>query len=60
MIGVGYENHMLFQEGGDVPLWMTPQDSVAKTFSQYCWKKTECTISTFYKISCYKSIPKSQ
>ena len=35
IIEVGDENHMLFQESGDVPFWMTPQDSVAKTFSQY-------------------------
>ena len=25
IIEVGDEKHMLFQEGGDVPLWMTPQ-----------------------------------
>ena len=26
---------MVFQEGGDIPLWMTPQERVAIYFSQY-------------------------
>ena len=26
---------MVFQEGSDVPLWMTPQERVATKFSQY-------------------------
>ena len=26
---------MIFQEGGDVPFWMTPQERVATKFSQY-------------------------
>ena len=35
IIELGDQNHMLLQEGGDVPLWMTPQDHVATYFSQY-------------------------
>ena len=35
IIETGDENHMLFQEGGDVPFWMTPQERVATKFSKY-------------------------
>ena len=35
IIELGDQKHMLLQEGGDVPLWMTPQDHVATYFSQY-------------------------
>ena len=30
---------MVFQEGDNVPLWMTPQERVDKNFSQYDWTK---------------------
>ena len=32
---VGDEKIMVFQEGGDVPLWKTTQERVATKFSQY-------------------------
>ena len=35
IIAVGDENHMVFQEGSDSSLWMTPQERVATKFSQY-------------------------
>ena len=35
IVEVGYENHMIFQEGDDVPLWMTMQERVDTKFSQY-------------------------
>ena len=35
ILEVGYENHMVFQEGGDVPLYMTPQERVPKHFGNY-------------------------
>ena len=39
IIEVGDEKHMVFQEGDNVPLWMTPQERVDKKFSQYDWTK---------------------
>ena len=35
IIQVGYQQHIIFQEGNDVPLWMTPQELLATKFSQY-------------------------
>ena len=35
IIGVGDDNHMLFQQEDNLPLWMTPQERLAKKFSQY-------------------------
>ena len=35
IIEIGDAQHILFQEGGDWPLWMTPQECVATKFSQY-------------------------
>ena len=34
ILEVGDENNMLYQEGGNVPIWMTPQERVATKFSQ--------------------------
>ena len=34
VLEVGDENNMLSQEGGNVPIWMTPQERVATKFSQ--------------------------
>ena len=33
IIEVGYDNHMLFQEGGNVIFWITPQERVDTKFS---------------------------
>ena len=35
IIEVGDDKNMVFQEGSDVPFWMTPQDHIDKTFSWY-------------------------
>ena len=35
ILEVGDENHMLFQNGGYVILWMTSQERIAKTIGQY-------------------------
>ena len=35
ILEIGYKNHMLFQEGSNVPLWMAPQERVATKFSRY-------------------------
>ena len=35
IIEVGYEMHMLFQEGDNIPSWMTTQERVATKFGQY-------------------------
>ena len=35
IIEVGDEKHMVLQEDGDLPFWMTPQELVDTKFSQY-------------------------
>ena len=35
ILDVGYKKHVVLQEGGDVPLWMNPQEQVDTNFSQY-------------------------
>ena len=35
IIEVGDDHHMVFQEGGDVQLWINPQDCVVKKFSHF-------------------------
>ena len=35
IFGVGDEQHMLFQEGGNYPLWMTPQERAATKCIHY-------------------------
>ena len=35
IIEVGDDQHMVLQEGSDIPFWMTPQDCVGTKFSQY-------------------------
>ena len=35
IIEVQDDNHMVFQDGGNEPLWMTPQERVSTKFSQY-------------------------
>ena len=35
IIEVGDEPHIVFQEGSNVPFWITPQERVVTKFSQY-------------------------
>ena len=35
MLEVGDEQHMEFQEGGNGPFWMTPQERISTKFSHY-------------------------
>ena len=35
ILEVGYDNNMVFQEGSDVPFWITPLDYIATKLSHY-------------------------
>ena len=35
IIEVRYDQNMVFQEGSDVPFWMTTQEHIATNFNQY-------------------------
>ena len=35
ILEVGDNHHMVFQEGGYVPFWVTPQEHIATKLSQY-------------------------
>ena len=35
ILDVGYKKHVVLQEGGDVPLWMNPQERVSTKFDHY-------------------------